>query len=134
MSGETSESSVFISYAHPDAKKAEEFASGLRSAGVRVWMDSELAAGERWRDRIAHELRHAPTIIFLLTSHSCNSSWMYFEIGAAIAGKKRILPVLLDDLDVTAIHPPLRQYKWIREGDPSIAAEIVAEQLAAVAS
>ncbi len=51
----------------------------------------------------------------------------FFELGAALAGGKRIVPVLSDDVDPSEIPAAVRQFQFVREKSPEAAARRVAE-------
>ena len=84
---------------YKDKPWVSEFASALRDAGVKAWFDvSELAPGERWKDRIQEALSDSSTLIIILSPNSVDSPWTFFELGAAVADRKRIIPVVTGDV------------------------------------
>ena len=121
---------VFISYSAASRLWAHELVAALHEHGVRAWYDEEIAPGEKWVDQIETALRDSPALVFILTRESSlESPWIFFEIGAAIAGKKRIIPVLVDDLPPERIPRVLYQYQFLRESSPAVAAERIAAVL-----
>ncbi len=62
----------------------------------------------------------------VLTSGSVGP-WEFFELGAALAGGKRIIPVLSDEVDPADIPSGIRQFQFVREKSPEAAAKRVAE-------
>ncbi|HEX8245943.1 MAG TPA: toll/interleukin-1 receptor domain-containing protein, partial [Longimicrobium sp.] len=89
---------VFLSYSSKDVEWAEAFVDTLRSSGVRPWSHVDIAPGEKWAERIEDALRHSHTLVFFLTPNSVDSPWTFFEIGAAIADRKRIIPIITEDV------------------------------------
>jgi hypothetical protein len=91
MADENGSLPVFISYSRTDAPLARELSTALAKAGLRPWLDAdEIHAGERWKERVAQELRDARVMVVLLTPASAQSPWTYFEVGAAVADHKTI--------------------------------------------
>ena len=121
---------VFLSYSFKDKPWVSEFASALRDAGVKTWFDvSELAPGERWQDKVQEALRDSSTLIIILSPNSVESPWTFFELGAALADKKRIIPVVTEDVDLMRIASLLRQFQFLKESSPREAGRRVAEIL-----
>ncbi len=106
-----------------------EFAAALRAGGVKAWFDEDLAPGERWQDKLQEALRESRALIIVLSPNSIHSPWMFFELGAAVADDKRIIPVLLDDMDWNLVPTPLRKFHALREQSPREAGNKVAEAL-----
>ncbi|VFN00747.1 MAG: TIR domain-containing protein [Candidatus Kentron sp. G] len=120
---------VFISHSYEDSPWVAEFASALKTSGVKAWSDAEILPGENWPKKIEEALRESSTLVMVLSQNNIQSRWMFFELGAAVADEKRIIPVLLDDMDVTRIPIPLRQFQPLRESSPQAAGKRVAEVL-----
>jgi hypothetical protein len=118
---------VFLSYSSKDAPWVDEFVDTLQGSGVRPWSHHvDIMPGEKWAERIEGALRDSHTLVFILTSNSLDSRWTFFEIGAAIGGKKRIIPILADDTPAAQVPRMLAQFQFLRERSPSRAAERVA--------
>ncbi|MCB2263891.1 MAG: toll/interleukin-1 receptor domain-containing protein [Candidatus Thiosymbion ectosymbiont of Robbea hypermnestra] len=121
---------VFLSYSHQDEPWVSEFAAALRAGGVKVWFDAEdLALGERWQDRLQEALRESRALVIVLSPNSIRSPWMFFELGAAVADNKKIIPVLLDDMDWNRVPIPLREFQALKGQSPEEAGNKVAEAL-----
>ena len=43
---------LFVSYARPDQSRVDTLVTGLRQAGIEVWLDSDLVGGWSWWDKI----------------------------------------------------------------------------------
>ena len=121
---------VFLSYSHQDKAWVSEFVAALREAGVTAWFDvQDLLPGERWREQIQEALRESSTLIVILNPRNVQSPWMFFELGAAVADKKRIIPVLAEGMPPEAVPVPLRQFQYLQEASPSAAGKRVAEAI-----
>ncbi len=95
--------SCFISYSSKDQEFVERLYADLQSKGVRCWFAPEdLKTGDKIRDRIDQSIRVHDKLLLLLSQHSVNSSWVEFEVEAAIAKENSrnalmLFPIRLDD-------------------------------------
>lgn len=125
---------VFLSYSAHDRPWVREFASALRAAGVKGWFDAhEIKPGDRWQDRVEEALRQSRTLVMVLTADSVSRPWTFFELGAAVADGKRIVPVLTEDVEISELPSLVRQYQFVREHSPEEAARKVAQAVHDVA-
>ena len=118
---------LFISSSHKDRAWVLEFVATLRKEGLHPWSADELAPGDKWTDSIEKALRDSKTLVMVVSPDILTSEWGFFELGAAIAGKKRIIPVITKDFDWSQIPLMLRRYQFLNEPSPSIAGKRVAE-------
>ena len=98
---------VFLSHATEDKQR---FVKGLderlRAECVDVWLDErELASSDSMVDGIFEQgLGKSDVALIVVSEHSIHSRWVREEMEAAvilrIEGRCRILPVVLDDVDV----------------------------------
>jgi len=121
---------VFLSYAHQDKAWVSEFAAALREGGVTAWFDvHDLLPGERWQEQIQEALRESSTLIVIVGPRNVQSPWIFFELGAAVADNKRIIPVLAEGMLPEAMPVPLRQFQYLQESSPSAAGKRAAEAI-----
>jgi hypothetical protein len=119
---------VFLSYSGKDRDWVGAFTESLQDSGVKNWFDvSSLAPGERWQDRIQEALRDSKFLIVIVSEESMDSPWTFFELGAAVADRKRIIPVITSDIKIERLPSLLRPYQFLRESSPSVAGKRVAE-------
>lgn len=55
-----------------------------------------LSPGERWSPSVLQNLRDSEWVLVLVSQAACRSSFVQQEIGAAIAGRKKVIPVVWD--------------------------------------
>ncbi len=97
---------IFISYSHADRNFAEKLAHALHEEGEDVWWDRwEILAGDSLVGKIFEEgLSNAAAFVVLLSPNSAQSNWVRQELDVAtvrrIEGVTRIIPVLIDDVEV----------------------------------
>ncbi|MGH8584136.1 MAG: toll/interleukin-1 receptor domain-containing protein [Gammaproteobacteria bacterium] len=121
---------VFVSYSREDKPWVSEFVSASRSGSAQAWFDvADVEPGENWQDKIQEALRESTTLVIILSPNSVDTPRTFFEIGAAVAGKKRIIPVLLEDVDMRQVPAPLRKFQALRGSSPTEAGRRVAEIL-----
>lgn len=122
---------VFLSYSSDDRDWASEIVAALKDSGVSTWFDAhEIVPGDRWQPRLEEALRESRVLILIVSPKSLSRPWTFFEVGAAVADSKRIVPVLADDVDVSNLPPLLQQYQSVKERSPREAARRVAEAVA----
>lgn len=90
---------VFISYAHEDTFYAKQLADDMQAAGLEVWWDHELLAGQNYSAVIKQQIHEAAAVIVLWSKHSLESDYVLDEAGDAKSLDK-LLPVRIDDCDL----------------------------------
>ncbi len=89
---------VFISYARSDLNRAQELEQALRAHGVSVWRDQHnLYGGDRWPKKLGEAIADCDAVLLLWSAHSAASHFVEFEWTTALALKKTIIPLLLDE-------------------------------------
>jgi TIR domain len=87
---------VFISYSRLDSHFAMQLKDALQSLQVSGFLDqTDLAANDIFSEKIRDSLRSASALIVLLSPAAIHSNWVMFEVGAAQALGKTIIPVLI---------------------------------------
>ena len=104
---------VFISYSRYDAPFVDRLANDLRKCGVQPWTDREnIAPGKSWQSEIERGLKNATLTIFVISSNSLKSPWMLAELGAFWETKKKIIPAVIEDVDVSALPASIYTIQW----------------------
>lgn len=106
---------LFISYARQDTDKARSLVYALREENVIGWLDSaDIAGGEAISSAVRDALKKSSVVIVLLSPRALESQWVQFEIGAAEALDKKIIPVMLStDMQAEQLPDILRNRQWI---------------------
>ena len=109
MAIETSQPTIFLSYAHADAKRAQQLAAALSARGYIVWWDALIEGGAQFAKSIRAALESADAVVVLWSKASIESDWVADE-AAQGRDRKRLVPLSLD-----GSLPPLgfRQYQTI---------------------
>jgi HJR/Mrr/RecB family endonuclease len=79
---------VFVSHASTDKAVAREVADALRTAGVKVWLDSwEFEQGDSIADLLNKSLAACDILLVLLSPASVRSRWVQSELASALEGE-----------------------------------------------
>jgi len=85
-----------------------------------VWFDqSDIQAGQRWRDQIEQGIRDCKVVILVLSPASAASQYVQMEINLALEKRKRIIPILYRPVTLTGALEDLvheTQYIDLRHG------------------
>lgn len=115
----------FLSYSSNDRLWAEQLAIALEKEGIDAWTGRDIQPGKNWMDEIQSVLRASNTYILLLSSESIKSSWVSFELGAAVGGNKRIIPIVIDDIGNEQLPLSVTKYQYLHESSPVSAAKAI---------
>lgn len=93
-------SHVFLSYKREDEARVAILFEALEGAGLVVWWDRKIPAGDNWRQRILAQLESAQCVIVVWTEASTGPN-ADFVIEEATRAKRlgTLLPVRLDEVD-----------------------------------
>ena len=104
------------------------FVFTLREYGINFWHDREaIEAGTEFQAAIEEALRNSDTLVAVLSPRSVQSSWVLFELGAALADRKLIIPVLLGDVSLQNVPLSLKNRQYIQASSPEETGRQVAE-------
>jgi TIR domain len=86
---------VFISYAREDQAVVRLLAEGLESAGLDVWWDTNLAAGEVFRGAIEEHLQRSDVILVVWSKRAKLSRWVLDEAEMGVQ-RGILVPIRID--------------------------------------
>ncbi len=108
------EAKVFLSYSRKDRERAAGVAEALRARHFGVFKDTDdILPTEEWKTRLEELIEEADTIVFLLSPHSAASEVCAWEVEYATALHKRIAPIVIEDVEGSAIPPLLARLNFI---------------------
>jgi hypothetical protein len=90
---------VFIAYGHIDVMYVQALAIHLGAAGIAVWYDYDITAGEPFSPRIKRAIDECVAVVPVLSPASVSSKWVQREIGYADIRNKPLLPLLLAECE-----------------------------------
>jgi len=107
-------SDIFISYSRKDIAYAHILHEGLQAQNLETWIDwQDIPPSTEWMQEIYTAIEEANTVVFILSASSILSEVCNEEIEHARENNKRIIPVVIDDVDPGKVHPALAAINWI---------------------
>jgi len=92
---------VFISYAAKDRTRVLDLVDRLRTAGVSVWIDQMgIEGATMWSQEIVAAIRNCKVLILAISENSAGSENVVKEVALASEGRKRILPVYIEQAEI----------------------------------
>ena len=92
---------VFISYAAKDRTRVLDLVERLRTAGVSVWIDQMgIEGATMWSQEIVAAIRSCNVLILAISENSAGSENVVKEVALASEGRKRILPVYIEQAEI----------------------------------
>ena len=105
---------VFISYSRKDLPKVQQIVHGLEHNHHSVFLDvAEIMPGQNWFEALKKGIEQSDTFLFVLSPNSLSSELLMTELNTAVAAGKRIIPIIIDDVDSDKIPPVLKEYQWL---------------------
>jgi len=106
---------IFISYSSKDRDRVTSLADDLQVLGHEVWFDGELtrAGGQKWWSNILDNLRRSDVFIFALTPNSLASDPCKREYRYASGLRKRILPVMMENVELAVLPADLQELQFV---------------------
>jgi hypothetical protein len=119
---------VFLSHSTSDTLWSRRFASRLRQHhGLGVfahWTSDGIPEGV-----LKQGLRDSASVVVVCDASSPSSAWIRFEVGAAVALGKSMVPVVAADIAPALLPPPLRSLPPVPMTTPSETAARIVEAL-----
>lgn len=115
---------IFISYSPKDRAWVRSLVKALQDKGLSVWYDEfEIKPGDALLERIHEGLNKSRNIVFLIGAGASKSNWVAAELGAALALRKPIIPIVQEGTTPEDIPGPIRLRRYLLKQEPSIVAE-----------
>jgi TIR domain-containing protein len=100
---------LFLSYTHQDTNRAETLARLLEDAGLTVWWDRQMVAGDKIHDVVDEQIEKAKAVIVLWSPISVKSDWVRGEAQTAHELAK-LVPIKIEEcklpVNYRGIHTP----------------------------
>lgn len=107
-------SDVFISYSRKDQALVRKLHQRLGEAGRETWVDWEdIPTSAEWLREVELAIEAADTFIFVLSPDSLASEICQHECAHAGRYNKRMIPVVVRQVDATAVPAPLGKINWL---------------------
>lgn len=126
---------VFISYSRKDKAFAEELHKKLENAQLDAWRDlNDIPGGVDWNAEIYKAIEDANAFIFIISENSIRSDNCQKELDHAVTNKKRLIPIVFQEVDREFIPQDLssRQFIDFQTCDEEISTEALDKLLIAI--
>ena len=111
---------VFISYSRQDIQFAQRIHQELEARDRQPWVDwRDIPPTSEWLDEVYAGIQAADTFLFIISPDSVVSEICILEIEHAIQHNKRLVPVVLHDVEDDQVHSAMSAHNWVflREED-----------------
>lgn len=117
----------FVSYPHKEREWVRRFVEALEHHDFKIWYDEKIIPpGESFVEKLREGLQNSNAMIYIVTPEALNSRWALMELGGALGLKKKIIPLVAEDVPIGELVPPIRRRRWLIKGDPVVNANEVA--------
>ena len=113
-------SKLIVSYSRKDSTVARKLIDSFKQINFDVWVDWEdIPPAVGWLEQILRGIEESDVFVFLISPDSVASEVCKVEIEHAAKNNKRIIPIVLRDIDPKTAIPTIRDLNWIflREQD-----------------
>ncbi|MEM9486623.1 MAG: TIR domain-containing protein, partial [Cyanobacteria bacterium P01_F01_bin.116] len=116
---------VFISYAEEDLATKEIVRYHLLQAGITVWTNTvDIRMGEDFEVAIQRGLEEADNVVYLISQASLASDYCQMEVDQALDLHKRIIPMLIEEVDLDQIPDTIRKVQFINLADNKVSLDL----------
>jgi class 3 adenylate cyclase/putative methionine-R-sulfoxide reductase with GAF domain len=130
---------LFIAHNKRDREFVEkELTEALAKFGIETWYSRfDVLPGENYVDAIKAGLLKCDWVVVVVSKNSAASDWVAVEVRTAFGDprlKSKIIPVVLDDTDLTSISDQLRLLNWVDSREVKSVAESLYKRFIAESS
>lgn len=105
---------IFISYSRKDKKFAEKLVGRFVDQQVDVWIDWEdIQPSTDWWQEIERGIETSDVLVFLVSPDSVASQVCRKEVDHAVANGKRLIPVVVREVDPQDVPAVISKLNWI---------------------
>lgn len=105
---------VFLSHASEDRETLEKIYESLTRSGLTVWTNwRDIQTGIDFKAAINSGIEKTDTVVYLISPAALASTWCRHEIDYALSLNKRVIPVLIEPVDLDTLPIPLRHLQFI---------------------
>jgi CHASE2 domain-containing sensor protein len=105
---------AFICYADEDRDTLQQVYLSLARAGLTVWTSTQdIQMGVEFKEAIKQGIETADNVVYLLSLAAVRSPWCQQEIEYALQLNKRIIPVLIEPLDLEKLPSEIATLQFV---------------------
>ncbi|HET9908543.1 MAG TPA: toll/interleukin-1 receptor domain-containing protein [Anaerolineales bacterium] len=112
---------IFISYSRKDIDFARKLTNSFIDQELDSWIDwDDIPPSVDWMMQIQKGIEETNVFLFLVSPDSLSSRVCRQEIEYAVKNGKRIIPIILRDIEMHQAYEPITHLNWIffRDADP----------------
>ena len=114
LSRKQSMAKVFVSYSRKDTEFAKRLTGELQKDDMDLWIDWEdIPPTVDWRKQIEKGIEEADAFLFLISPDSAKSKVCGLEIDCAVKNGKRIIPIVVREIEWEDTPPHLGHLNYI---------------------
>ena len=114
-------SDVFISYSRKDQAFVKKLFDALADQSREAWVDWEgIPPTSEWLTEVYAAIDAANAFIYIISPDSTSSEICQLELMHAINQNKRLIPVLLKEVEPEKLHEQVRKINWLRMDEGSV--------------
>ncbi len=114
-------SDVFISYSRKDQAFVKKLFDALADQSQEAWVDWEgIPPTAEWLAEVYAAIDAANAFIYVISPDSTSSEICQLELTHAINQNKRLIPVLLKEVDPEKLHEQVSKINWLRMDEDSV--------------
>ncbi|NOH03670.1 MAG: TIR domain-containing protein [Chloroflexi bacterium] len=112
---------VFISYSLKDNDFVLKLSNDLSRAGFQVLrLDNVVMVGDNIQDKINESIQKADFFVAVMSKESLESDWVLRELEIAAKSKKKIFPVLKENVPLPPLMESIQYADFTKEYDSAI--------------
>ncbi|NET72248.1 MAG: TIR domain-containing protein [Sphaerospermopsis sp. SIO1G2] len=105
---------VFLVSSEQDDEIKEKIRTTLMRESITVWTNKrDIKTGSEFNEAINQGIAGADNFVYLISEYCLKSESCQQELNQALANNKRIIPLLLENVDLQSIHPELKKLQFI---------------------
>lgn len=105
---------TFISYSRKDIAFAKIIHELLQNSQLETWIDwQDIPPSADWFEEIKEAIEQADTFVFIISPTSVQSEICSKEIAHAERNNKRLIPIVIGDIDNQLVPSTLQPLNWI---------------------
>ncbi|NET35763.1 MAG: TIR domain-containing protein [Cyanothece sp. SIO1E1] len=105
---------VFLSYSEQDHATTEKIRKTLMRESFTLWSSrTDIQPGKDFQEEINRGIEEADNLVYLISWDSLQSTYCQQEINYALKLNKRIIPLLIESIDLEKIPSELRSLQFI---------------------
>ncbi|NET36142.1 MAG: TIR domain-containing protein, partial [Cyanothece sp. SIO1E1] len=105
---------VFLSHAESDRAITEKLRQTLMRESFTIWTHrTDIKTGTEFQAEINQGIEEADNVVYLISSDSLASAYCQQEINYALSLNKRIIPLLIESIDLKQMSSALRSLQFI---------------------